>query len=455
MASAGRRVIRATSWLVAGRIYAALCALISAWILAQVLELADLGRFAFYVAVIALLKSFGDFGTGQLLVQRTAHDESSIPLELSAARRIRAVTSLVGALLVSLYFWLSGASDPAWLFLAALHPLTYLLELTSTVYKNRVAWAVPVAARTFASTMVLVTVWSLAKGGCTRPAVFLAAQVGCHLIANIGLHLAARKHLTPHPGGPIPWRPLLVAALPLGAAAFCQQAYHHADNFLITRLLTHEDLGLYSIAFRFLSFGIMVALFATTAALPLLSRAHREGQLAAAHARYLRPLTLGAGIACGLAYAWCDEVLGLFGPEFPQAVDAMHWMLISCLAIHFGAVNMTSLVACGRTKAVLRIALSGLVLDLGLNFFLLPRLGIEGAGLARAATELFVAGAARIALTRCNVPLNFSSALRSLLLISALFAAGVTLSPHLPLDGVFDSLHGLIDDFTPTHGFSD
>lgn len=455
MTSAERPVLRATSWLVAGRIYAALCALTSTWILAQALELADLGRFAFYVAVIALLKSFGDFGTGQLLVQRTAHDEASIPLELSAARRIRAVMSLAGALLVSLYFWASGEADPMWLCLAALHPLTYLLELTSTVYKNRVAWAVPVAARTCASTMVLFTVWSLAKGGCVRPAVFLAAQVGCHLVANIGLHLAARKHLTPHPGGSAPWRPLLLAAIPLGTAAFCQQAYHHADNFLITRMLTAEDLGLYSIAFRFLSVGIMVALFATTAALPLLSRAHRKGELAAMHARYLRPLTLSAGIACGLAYAWCDEVLSLFGPEFPKAVDPMHWMLISCVAIHFGAVNMTSLVACGRTKAVLRIALSGLLLDVGLNLWLLPRIGIEGAGLARAATELFVAGAARLALTRCDVPLRLSDSVRSLVLVSGLFALCAAISPHLPLDGVFASLHGLIDDFTPTDGFFD
>ena len=455
MTSPPRRVLRATSWLVAGRIYAAFCALASTWILAQALELADLGRFAFYIAVIALLKSFGDFGTGQLLVQRTAHEERSIPLEVSAALRIRAVMSLVGALIVSLYFWASGAADPMWLCLAALHPLTYLLELTSTVYKNRIAWAVPVIARSSASTMVLLSIWSLAEGGCTRPAVFLAAQVACHLIANIGLHLASRRHLTAHPGGPAPWRPLLIAALPLGTAAFCQQAYHHADNFLIKRMLNAEDLGLYSIAFRFLSAGIMVALFATTAALPLLSKAHREGALAAAYARYLRPLTLGAGVACGLAYAWCDEVLSLFGPEFIQAADAMRWMLLSCLAIHFGALNMTSLVACGRTKAVFRIAFTGLLLALGLNLWLLPRIGIEGAGLARAATELFVAGAARIALARCDVPLRLSSALRSLLLVGALFVLGAALSPHLPLDGVFDSMHGLMDDFTPAQGFSD
>ena len=109
------------------------------------------GRFSFYLAVLALLKSVGDLGTGQVVVQRTAHDEASIPLELSAARRVRAVTSSLGAVVVALFFWLTGERDPMWLALAALHPLTYLLELSSTVYKNRITWAAPVAARALAS----------------------------------------------------------------------------------------------------------------------------------------------------------------------------------------------------------------------------------------------------------------------------------------------------------------
>jgi len=440
MKGAGERVARATAWLVAGRIYSALCALATTYILAQQLALGDLGRFTFYLAVLALLKSFGDLGTGQVVVQRTAHDEAAIPLELSAARRVRAMMSAAGASIVAVTFWLTGEPDPAWLALCALHPLTYLLELSSTVYKNRIAWAVPVAARTLASTLVLSSVWLLSEAGVDRPAVFLSAQVGCHLIANVFLHLAARRHLQEHPGGAAPWRALLRVALPLGVAALCQQAYHHADHFLIRALLDEEALGRYSIAFRFLSVGIMVALFSTTAALPLLSRAHREGTLSREHARYARPLALGAGLACGLALPWCAEVLGIFGSEFTRAGGAMRWMLLSCVAIHFGAIHMTSLVACGRTSLVLRVAIGALLLDLGLNLWLLPTLGITGAGLARAATELFVAGAARVALTRCGVPLRMGPALSTLIATAAFFLLGATLSSHLPLGALFEAL---------------
>ena len=440
MKGPAERVARATAWLVAGRVYAAICALFATWLLTDYLSLADLGRFSFYLAVLALLKSVGDLGTGQVVVQRTAHDEASIPLELSAARRVRAVTSSLGAAFVALFFWLTDERDPMWLALAALHPLTYLLELSSTVYKNRITWAAPVAARALASSLVLGALWSLGSAGCDRPAVFLAAQVCCHLVANVLLHLAARRHLQPHPGGAVPWRALLRVALPLGVAALCQQTYHHTDIFLIRSFLGDEALGLYGIAFRFLSVGIMVALFATTAALPLLSRAHRAGTLAKEHARYARPLALGAGLACGLALPWCAEILGIFGQEFKDAAGAMRWMLLSCVAIHFGALQMTSLVACGRTQLVLRVAALALAVNLGLNIWLLPTHGIEGAAIARAGTELLVAGCARLALTRCGVPLRALPALSCLAGTALLFVLGATLSSKLPLDCLFEVL---------------
>ena len=436
----GQRVARATAWLVAGRIWAALCALLTLWLLTEFLSLADLGRFTFYIAVLAIAKSVGDLGTGQVLVQRTSHDESSIPLELSAARVVRGVTSGLAASAVALYFGLSGEGDPLWLALAALHPLTYLLELSSTVYKNRIAWGVPVGARVLASSLVLLSVWSLGRAGIDRPAVFLAAQVGCHLIANLGLHLAARRHLQPRPSGATPWRPLLKVALPLGVAGLCQQAYHHADHFLIRWLISDEALGLYSIAFRFLSVGIMVALFATTAALPLLAGAKRSGALAREHARYARPLAFGAGLGCGLAFPWCGEALSVFGPEFTAAAGAMRWMLLSCVAIHFGALHMTSLVACGETKLLFGIAGAALIVDLSLNLWLLPTHGIDGAAIARASTELLVAGVARLALTRCGVPLRPTPARTCVGGAALLFLLGSALSAHLPLEPLFEAV---------------
>ena len=440
MKGSAERVALATAWLVAGRVYAALCALLAIWLLTEYLSLADLGRFTFYLAVLALSKSVGDLGTGQVVVQRTAHDEASIPLELSAARRVRGVTSALSAAAVALFFWLTDERDPTWLALAALHPLTYLLELSSTVYKNRITWAVPVAARALASSLVLASLWFLGSAGVDRPAVFLAAQVGCHLLSNVFLHLIARRHLQPHPGGPAPWRALLRVALPLGVAAICQQAYQHADHFLIRWLLEDEALGLYSIAFRFLSLGIMVALFTTTAALPLLARAHREDTLSKEHARYARLLAHGAGLAGGLARPGGAGLRGGVGAGVKEAAGAMRWMLLSCVAIHFGALHMTSLVACGRTTLVLGVAALALVLDLGLNLWLLPVRGIEGAAMARACTELLVAGWARLALSRCGVPLRAGPALSCLAGTALLFVLGATLSSHIPLEGLFEAL---------------
>ena len=64
MTSGKRRVVRATSWLVAGRVYAAICALFATWLLTEYLSLADLGRFSFYLAVLARRPTDGEFARG-------------------------------------------------------------------------------------------------------------------------------------------------------------------------------------------------------------------------------------------------------------------------------------------------------------------------------------------------------------------------------------------------------
>ena len=72
MKGSAERVALATAWLVAGRVYAALCALLAIWLLTGYLSLADLGRFTFYLAAFAVLDAVVDMEE-QLLIWRHRH----------------------------------------------------------------------------------------------------------------------------------------------------------------------------------------------------------------------------------------------------------------------------------------------------------------------------------------------------------------------------------------------
>lgn len=429
-----RRVWSGTALLVGGRIFGSACTFAALWLLAGWLTPDAFGRYTFYLAVFALLDSLADLGTGQIAVQRTSNDPLAVLPVLAATRRIRLRAGLLGVALVGGGALAFDEPDAAWILLASLYPVTHVLELSATVYKNKISWRVPVAMRAFASALSLTFVLTLYAADVTRPALYLCAVAAGSTIANVGLHLAARRHLPPVLASERPpARGIFKAALPLGLAGLCAQAYFYVDNLFVRAIEGPAAVGVYNLGVRILGFSIMVALFASTAALPWFAREHAAGRLGSAIARLAQPLFTLAGLGAGVLFPWSAELLSLFGSEFAVGAASLRWLLVAVCVIYLGAALMTGVVATGKTGAVLAITASGLGLNLVGNTLLVPRLGIEGAAIATLATEsLVVVGACAVLARIGNLPVG---GWRTLLWLGGPlgFLAGSWLSSLLPL----------------------
>ena len=398
-----RRVRTSTLLLVLGRLWGSGCTFAYLWLLAGGLEASDFGRLTFYLAVFMLLDSFVDLGTGSIAVQRTADDEARIPETLAATRAIRLVTGCLGVLVVGGGALLAGERGAWWILLASLYPVTHVFELSATTYRNRIAWGTPVLVRAGASGLSLLSVVVLLSLGVRESGVFLAGVALSSASANVWLHLVSRRHLPPRFEGPIPWRPVLAAALPLGIAGLCQQTYFYVDNLFVRSFEGEVALGHYNMAVRFMSLAIMVGVYAALVSLPWFRREHAAGKLGEATARLSQPLFALAGFSAGLLFFWTGDLLAIFGDEFREASRSLRWLLGAAALVYVGANLLTGVVATGRTVSVLWIAATGLVVNLLGNAWLVPRLGMEGAAIATLATEGLVALGAAVALARAGV----------------------------------------------------
>lgn len=410
-----RRIWEGTGLLVLGRLFGSACTLAYLFVLARQLDGAGFGRLTFYLALFMVLDSMVDLGTGHVAIQRTASDPQLVPGVLRAARRIRLAAGLCGVLLVGGGAFLAGEEGALWILVASLYPITHVLELSTLVFKNKIAWGRPVVVRAGAAFASLAFVLVFQAMGVREPTLFLLAIALGSALGNLFLHLVARGHLPRERGEDVPLRPLLAAALPMGIAGLCQQMYFYIDNLFVRALEGQAAVGHYNLAVRFLSYGIMLAVFATLAALPWFTREHKEGRLGPAVARLAQPLFALAGLATGLATPWSADLLALFGEEFRVAASSLNWLLLACLAVYVGAAFLTAVVAMGRTRAVLVIAASGLALNLAGNAWLVPRLGIEGAAIATLATEVLVAVSAAIVLLRAGISVGGAHAWRWIL----------------------------------------
>jgi O-antigen/teichoic acid export membrane protein len=414
-----------TALQVLGRVWSAACTLAILFLAAERCDAAGFGRFTFYVALFAWLDTLANMGTAQVTIQRTAGDDASFLSVLAAARRIRWRAGFCGVALTAIVAFATREPDAGWIVLASLYPVTHVLELSSTVFRNRLDWRVPVAMRAIASAMSLGFVLLLWTSQATRPALYLVGVALGSTLANFLLHAASRPHL-PRATGPIePARGILRAALPLGISALCAQTYFYADNVFVRAYRGDEELGHYNVAVRLMSWSIMLAQYTSSTALPWFRREHLGGDLGRAVSRITPPLVALAAFGAGCVWPWTFEILELFQPGFGAASASLRWLLGAAVAVYAGAMLLTAVVALGHNRAMLWISAAGMLLNVGANFWAVPALGIEGAGLTTCATECFVALAAAAVLVRSRVPLG---AAWRWLLAPAAFVLGTAVS---------------------------
>lgn len=403
-----------TAFLIAGRLWSSACTLATLYVLARHLNTGEFGRFTFYLALFMVLDSFVDLGTGQVAVQWTAAQPERTRAVLSAARRVRVATGLLGFLAVFALAWLFDEPGIQWLLLAALYPVTHALELTTTALKNHIAWARPVAVRSVASGFSLLFVLLVLQRGAHSPSLYLLAVAAGSALGNVGLHWTSRAFLPPagQAAASISGEPhrvespltLLRAALPIGLAGLCQQTYFWVDNLFVRPLCGSEALGQYNLAVRLMSFGIMMGVYAAMASLPWLTRQQQAQQLGPAVARLAMAMAFLGALGTGLVWPHCHALLSLFGTEggFTPAVPALRWLLLATLCVHAGAPLLTAIIAAGHARTVLRIAATGLALNLLGNALLVRPLGIEGAAITTLCTEAWVVFGSAHALVRAG-----------------------------------------------------
>jgi O-antigen/teichoic acid export membrane protein len=367
---------------------------------------ASFGAFTFYLALFSWLDSIVNLGTAEVAVQRTANDPHAIHGVLASARRIRLLMGGLALILVSGAALLFGEPGAGWVALATLYPLTHALELETTVFKNRIAWGMPMVVRMLAASSSLLFVWLLARAECDQPALYLVGVAAGSTLGNVLLHLSARRHLPPRTEPVVPAQGIFAASWPLGLSSVCAMSYYYVDNVYIRVLRSEEELGPYNVAVRVMSLLIMVAQYSSLSALPWLARRHAAGELHRALWRLAPPLFALAGFGAGLLMPWTEAILDLFQPGFgAMAGDSLRWLLGGIAAIYAGSILLNAVIASGNNKAKLGIQACGLAFNLVANCWAVPAMGITGAGMTTCMTEALVAAGAAIALVRSGVPL--------------------------------------------------
>lgn len=207
---------------------------------------------------------------------------------------------------------------------------------------------------------------------------------------------------------------ILKKSIPFALLVLMMTFYYRIDSVMLERMLVDgkEQTGIYAMGYRFFEASNNIAYLFAVLLLPIFSRMiikqQKVDQLVALS---FRILISGAIFLAFIAWFYAWDILELrYTSHVDEATVPFQLLMICFVAIASNYIFGTLLTANGSLKALNIIAFSGMVLNIVLNYILIPEYLVIGCALASLITQVFTslaqfAIAARTFSFRFNVKL--------------------------------------------------
>lgn len=183
------------------------------------------------------------------------------------------------------------------------------------------------------------------------------------------------------------WREVFARSASLGAIQVINLLYLKADTLLLSKMEKPRAVGLYGVAYSFIGFIVVIPSLILVSVMPLMATSSGER-----FEKLLRRTEHGLAILGAMSVMFTvlfatQSISILSGDHFLAAAPALRILGLSCYFSFLNSALGYAAVACNRHHRFVVVSGIGLVLNVGLNLALIPRLGINGSALATLISE--------------------------------------------------------------------
>lgn len=367
-----------------------------------------------YAALFNLATIFGvvlDFGLSQYATRQLSATPAAIHSSLGPLLRARLLLCIVYAAAVFVAAGVLGFSAHHLQLLAGIlvvqalaQMLLFLRACTASLQRFKTDAVLSVLDRALLLCGMGALLLLVARRGAFWVDWFVVAQITGYTTAVVAAAVVLRRAMA-HVAREYTTANGAMAAvrgsLPYAAMVFGMTVYTRVDMLLLERLHSAAEAGRYAAAFRLLDIGNMMSLVVAGILLPLFGRMLAErsgvGSVVRASAIVLLPPSIAvAAVAVVQGGPILDALYPNLNLHAPGSSGAGSGVVLGLLMLAFpamclSAIYSTLLTATGRIMDLVRIALAGCLLNLALNFLLIPHSGASGAAIAAAITQWTVA----------------------------------------------------------------
>ena len=353
------------------------------------------GRFSWTLMFAMFSEALMDFGVNQVTIRSIARDRTQATHLFRNSLALKAVSGTVMFAAMGALSYVLAKDSELWhaslVMLGVAVLRSYILTIRGVlVGLERFGRDCLVVVGDRVLVFVVTTGAVLSGAGLVGLAAgFLLARV----LALAGAFAVTRRDAgSPQLGFDVAlWRDLQRQALPIGVFLVVLNFYSYVDTVMLGVLSTFEDTGLYSNAYRlyeglFYVPGVLSALL--TPRLSHLWKVDRAGHLKLAR----QSLALAFGLAVlAAAPAWALSQFALvlvFGAPAAAAATALQVLLLGLAPVFLIWILHAVALSVFKERLLLSTTSVGAIVNAGLNLWLIPRYGRDGAAAATVAGEV-------------------------------------------------------------------
>jgi O-antigen/teichoic acid export membrane protein len=259
---------------------------------------------------------------------------------------------------------------------------------------------------------------SVEKFLVTQVASTLAAiAVSIFILRRKGFHFSKSRSL-------FPVKKILLSAFPYAAIVLLMSVHYRLDGFLLRQIKDAQEAGIYAGAYRLLDAANMVGFLTASFLLPFIVRQRENkneiNQVILASRHLLIIFSLATAV---VFFFWAPRIQQvLYHNTDVTAINVLQWCLPALIGYSLVQVYGTVLTATGHIVPFCYITLVAVLLNAGLNIWLIPVWGAKGSCIAALASQGFCGIATLVyAQKKCAVPIHFRPVLMYIFIGAALF----------------------------------
>lgn len=182
-------------------------------------------------------------------------------------------------------------------------------------------------------------------------------------------------------------RTMLLFSLPLVPSSISVFISNYADRIALKSLMGMNEVGIYGVGFRFATVTNLLMVGIQGALTPLIYQNYRKSSTPDEIAKIFNYFLVGTiPIYLGISLFSKEVVWLLTTPQYYAAWSVIPFLAFSCIAAR-AYIFMPGLSIEKKTLSIALINVSGAVLNIILNFSLIPYMGLTGAALATAVSS--------------------------------------------------------------------